>query len=326
MGTLVLALDFGGTKLTAALADTEEISQGQLRWLAHQRALTPPTADALYEYDRMHRLAQTVLDGRQPDAVGISFGGPVEHATGHVRLSHHVAGWENVPLRERFSSRLGVPVTVDNDANIAALGEHHFGAGRGYQDLMYLTISTGVGGGWILGGQPWRGHQSLAGEIGHTVVDPRGPLCLCGKHGCVERLASGPYMAQDAMTYLRDHPDIISPLRGPMVTNDNGLTGRDIAEAAGGGDQVALGILARSGRAVGTGIGHAANLVNPQRFILGGGVTHAGELWWTAVRAAARETALPEIEFDIVPAELGDDAPLWGAVALVYHDLLGHAP
>ncbi len=321
-GPLILALDFGGTKLSAGLADADTVSPDKLTWLAHRRVITPIYADARYEYDRMMKLAWALLDGRTPAAIGISFGGPVDFERGLVRLSHHVEGWEEMRLRDRVSSRFDAPTVVDNDAAIAALGEHRFGAGRGYDDLMYLTVSTGVGGGWVLGGRPWRGHQGLAGEIGHIVVDSRGPVCLCGKRGCVERLASGPYMAQDATAYLRDHPDVVSPLRWPMDNNAGGLTGRDIAEAAAGGDQVARGILARGARAVGTGIGYAANLVNPQRFILGGGVARAGDLWWTAVRAAAREAALPEVEFDVVPALLGDDAPLWGAVALAQGILL----
>lgn len=106
-------------------------------------------------------------------------------------------------LRAEF----GVPVSVDNDANVAALGEHRFGAGQGFSSLLYITVSTGIGGGWILNGHPWRGAEGMAGEIGHMVIDPAGPLCLCGKRGCLERLASGPYIAQQAEEWLRLHPE-----------------------------------------------------------------------------------------------------------------------
>jgi glucokinase len=246
----------------------------------------------------------------------------VDYAAGVVRLSHHVRGWENVPLRDVLEREFGAPAAVDNDANVAALGEHRFGAGRGVADLMYITVSTGVGGGWILGGRPWRGYEGMAGEIGHTVADPAGPLCLCGKRGCVERLVSGPYMAADYVARggnpqgSRAGEQGSGPLSNPLPVGEGMLTGRDVAEAADAGDPAAREILLRGARALGVGIGNAANLINPQRFVLGGGVTKAGEAWWAEVRAAARATALPEVIFDIVPAALGDDAPLWGAIAL----------
>jgi glucokinase len=370
MNDLILALDFGGTKLSAALfgqetsdkereedltqrrEDRKEEKNASWRSLRPWRPLrevlpiyslfdlrrvfTPSDADAEHELAAMLAIAHELLAGRAPAAVGVSFGGPVDYKAGLVRLSHHVRGWENTPLREALEREFGAPAAVDNDANVAALGEHRFGAGRGVEDLMYITVSTGVGGGWILGGRPWRGHGGMAGEIGHTVVDPAGPLCLCGKRGCVERLASGPYMAADFMArggkeeqgsrgageqgredhgrQTTDHG--LSAFRDPSSVVRRPLTGQDVAEAAAAGDLVAMEILLRGAWALGVGIGNAANLINPQRFILGGGVTKAGEAWWAEVRAAAHATALPEVRFDVVPAELGDDAPLWGALAL----------
>ena len=324
--------------------------------------VTPADADAAYELAAMIALARELLGGRQPAAVGVSFGGPVDFARGVVRLSHHVRGWENVPLRDVLAGEFGCPAAVDNDANVAALGEHRFGAGRGVDDLLYVTVSTGVGGGWVLGGRPWRGHGGMAGEIGHTVANPAGPLCLCGKRGCVERLASGPYMAADYGGRVGNPPGgrgedplpnplpggegtpiplppggvrggfggedpLPNPLPGGEGTRTSlpevegtAMTGRDVAEAAAAGDEVARAILLRGAWALGVGLGNAANLINPQRFILGGGVTKAGEAWWAEVRRAAAATALPEVSFDIVPAALGDDAPLWGAIALLTTD------
>ncbi len=308
MNNPILALDFGGTKLSAAVINDVPTNE-RPRWLEVRREFTPGGADATYELAAMLRLARELLGGRMPAAVGVSFGGPVDFSSGTVRLSHHVAGWENFPLQARLRETFGAPAAVDNDANVAALGEHRFGAGRGVADLMYVTVSTGVGGGWVLGGRPWRGHDGMAGEIGHTVVDPAGPLCLCGKRGCVERLASGPYMAAD---YEEERGR-----RGEGEKGGRRMTGKDVAEAAVAGDETARKILLRGAWALGVGLGNAANLINPQRFVLGGGVTKSGKLWWEEVRRAARETALPEVLFDVVPATLGDDAPLWGAVALV---------
>ena len=310
---VTLALDFGGTKLTAGCAATRSVAEGKALWLGQERVFTPADADREHEIDEMMVMAEALLAGQQPRAVGVSFGGPADYERGLVYRSDHVPGWDHTPLQAVLEARWGVPVRIDNDANAAALGEHRFGAGRGYQDLMYVTVSTGVGGGWILGGRLWRGQKGMAGEIGHTVVDGAGPLCLCGKRGCVERLASGPFLAADALAILDAQPQRHSMLRDAGTA----LAARDIAEAAAKGDDMARELIERSAMAVGVGLGNAANLIAPQRFILGGGITKAGELWWQGVRQAARQTALSDLEFDVVPATLGDDAPLWGAVALV---------
>ncbi len=345
MTALLLALDFGGTKLSAALFVSEasrdkgqELSPrrreaqgenefpavplrpGAIALVSSRRIVTPADADATYELAAILALAYDLLDGRAPAAVGVSFGGPVDYARGIVRLSHHVRGWENMPLRDALAREFGSPVVIDNDANVAALGEHRFGAGRGVDDLLYVTVSTGVGGGWVLGGRPWRGHAGMAGEIGHTVADPAGPLCLCGKRGCVERLASGPYMAADYADRVSTPPAGRTEGEQGRKGEGTAMTGKDVAEAAAAGDGVAREILLRGARALGVGLGNAANLINPQRFILGGGVTKAGDAWWAEVRRSAAATALPEVSFDIVPAELGDDAPLWGAIALLIAD------
>lgn len=315
--TLILALDFGGTKLAAAL-----VNIGAREWLRYESRLSPANANASTDLEIMRSLIYSLLQDTKPSAIGVSFGGPVDASTGTVRLSHHVAGWENIPLKDLLEEEFGVSVGVDNDANIAALGEHRFGAGQGYDSLFYMTVSTGVGGGWILNGQPWRGVGGMAGEIGHVVVDPAGPVCLCGKRGCVERLASGPYMAQNAREVLENEPPRRQGrqggevLRGLVGDDLNLLTGQLVSEAAAAGDDVAREVLHKAAWALGVGIGNVANLMNPQRFVLGGGVTKAGEDFWRVLRQVARETALPEVDFEVVPAALGDDAPLWGAVAI----------
>jgi len=308
---LVLALDFGGTKHTAAV-----LAPGERQWQASGRALSPPGADARYDIETMTVLARELLGETRPSAIGVSFGGPVDAAKGMVRLSHHVPGWENTPLREILETDFGAPVSIDNDANVAALGEHRFGAGQGYDSLLYVTVSTGVGGGWILTGQIWHGAEGMAGEIGHTVVDPEGPDCTCGKRGCLERMASGLYIAQRAREWLETQPHRGQFLRTLAENNAEAVTARLVSQAAAQGDALAWEALEVSAWALGVGIGNAANLINPQRFILGGGVTKAGERFWEVIRRVAHETAMPEVHFEIVPAALGDDAPLWGAVVL----------
>jgi glucokinase len=308
---LLLALDFGGTKHAAAV-----LKAGDTQWLDSRRTLSPAHPNATRDLEIMRSLIHELLQGAQPAAIGVSFGGPVEASTGTVRLSHHVPGWENIPLASLLAEEFGVPTYVDNDANVAALGEQRFGAGKGYDSLMYITISTGVGGGWILNGLPWRGAEGMAGEIGHTVVDSQGALCLCGKRGCLERLASGSYIAQQVRETVQQHPDRGQRLFALAGGDLQAITAQLISQAAEEGDELAIESLTHAGWAVGVSIGNTANLINPQRFVLGGGVTKSGTHFWETVRRVARETALPEVNFEIVPAALGDEAPLWGAIAL----------
>ena len=161
--TLILALDFGGTKLAAAT-----VKNGAKEWLDYESRFSPPNGDALTDLEIMRSLIDSVLRGRRPDTIGVSFGGPVDATTGLIRLSHHVPGWENVPLKLILEDDYDAPVSIDNDANVAAVGEHRFGAGQGYDSLFYITISTGVGGGWILNGKLWRSsgcHNWLSSTI-----------------------------------------------------------------------------------------------------------------------------------------------------------------
>ena len=302
MSELILAFDFGGTKLTAASLLVNQLTANTPQWQAHRRVFSPHDGTAQFDINTMIQLGQELLGTQTLVGLGVSFGGPVDYDAGLVRLSHHVPGWENTPLQRILQDAFHAPVQVDNDANVAALGEWRFGAGCGVDSLLYITVSTGVGGGWVLDKRPFRGSAGMAGEIGHTVVDPSGPICLCGKRGCVERLASGPYMAQD--------------LAAKQGVSGEQISGKDVADMAAQGNGDAQRILLRGAWALGTGIGNAANLINPQRIVLGGGVTKSGDLWWKTVRQIAHETALPEVSFDIVPTALADDAPLWGAIAL----------
>ncbi len=300
---LILALDYGGTKHTAALVDAEHMS-GSL-WLAHERVLSPAGADARYDQATMIKLGHALLartSGRL-QAIGVSFGGPVDATTGTVRLSHHVPGWEDTPLGKQLQAEFGVPAAVDNDANVAALGEWRFGAGQGCTSLLYVTVSTGIGGGWVLNGRIYSGADGMAGEIGHIVVRPGGAECVCGKRGCLEIEACGPAIARKLRERLGTNP--------PQP-----ITGESVAQAAQQGNAVAQEVMDEAARLLGVGLGGAINLMNPQRMVLGGGVTKSGERYWRLVRETARFHALPQMRVDIVPAGLGDDAPLWGAVAL----------
>ena len=315
---LILALDFGGTKLSAALLD-----QGQSEWLAQKRALSKAGATAIDDLGLIAELAEHLLAGERPEAIGVSFGGPVNTGKGRVRLSDHVSGWENVPLARWLEERYGAPAAVDNDANVAALGEYCYGAGQGSGSLLYVTVSTGVGGGWILQGRPWRGVDGMAGEIGHTIADLDGPLCYCGQRGCVERLASGPYLADYARDLLEADPQAGSSLLALVDHNPGIITAKEVAQAAAAGDDLAWQALERSAWALGIGLGNAVNFINPERIVLGGGVTKAGERYLAKVYEVARSVARPHARLDLVTAQLGDEAPLWGAVTLAETRLNG---
>jgi glucokinase len=312
----LLALDFGGTKHSAGLVEWPLDGKHPLDWKAHDRIFVPPGVNSQIDIEIILKLAYGLMLGEAPAAVGVSFGGPVNAATNSVILSHHVKGWENIPLGQLLQSQFGCPVCVENDANVAALGEQRFGAGRGCRCMVYMTVSTGVGGGLILDDKIWHGLDSMAGEIGHTVIDPRGPVCLCGKRGCVERYASGRYLAEDARQSLSENKIQSPTLMNLAGGNLSAITGQMVSQAAEQGDPMAIELIDRAAWALGTGIGNLANLINPERFVLGGGVTKSGGRFWQMLRQTARQVALPELSLNIQPAALDDDAPLWGAVVL----------
>lgn len=298
---LYLALDFGGTKHAAAL-----LEPGARAWLDQRRVAAPPGSDGAQDRAVMFALADDLLQAHPGRllAIGVSFGGPVDWAAGRVILSHHVPGWEATPLVEIVRARYGAPVAMDNDANAAALGEWRFGAGQGAASLLYVTVSTGIGGGWVLDGRIYRGADSLAGEIGHLALDPAGPPCVCGKRGCVEAIGSGTNIAR-----LMNERD-----------RRQSWTAADVNAAAEAGDAPARAVMATAARALGQGLGYAITLMNPEQIVIGGGVAGAGPYYWQVLRETAAAYVLPEMRArtarNIGPAGLGGESPLWGAVAL----------
>lgn len=321
---LILALDFGGTKLAAAVA--QAAARVQPRWLGRRQQQVPPAADAGFHLSAMLTLARQLLSEHSGSlaAIGVSFGGPVDPSTGTVRASFHTSGWNDLPpLKQVLQSELGAPVALDNDANAGALGEWRYGAGQGCATLFYITISTGVGGGWIINRKLYQGANGLAGEIGHVVIDPNGPVCGCGRRGCLEALASGPAIARVARERLLADANAGTVLRRLAANDVDALTAEQVSRAASEGDELAQAVLLDAARALGIGIGHVFSVMNPERVVLGGGVTKAGEHYLTTVQRVARAHTLPEMTSEIVLSALGDDAPLWGAFALAQH-LLDH--
>lgn len=243
--------------------------------------------------------------------VGVAAPGPLDPTSGVVYATPNLVGWDDFPLAERLSAVLRLPVLVNNDANLAALGEARFGAGRGFDPLIYLTVSTGVGGGIIQGGRIYQGAHGLAGELGHVIVRAGGPTCNFGHPGCLEALASGTGIARRAGERLAGGAD--STIRD-YVSNGQ-ITALAVARAAAAGDALAGQIYREAGEALGYGIASFLNAYDVARVVIGGGVAQAWPLFeapmWAAVRATTM--AWPRRAVDIVPAELGDNAGLVGA-------------
>jgi glucokinase len=250
--------------------------------------------------------------------VGVSFGGPVGADGRTVRRSMHVPGWEGFALADRLEREFGVPAQIANDADAAALAEHRFGAGRGTRHMLYLTVSTGIGGGVIVDRRLHRGERAWAGEIGHMPLVPDGPPCPCGRRGCLESLASGLSIAREA----RDRIQAQSPIadrRSQTVLSAlpaDQITARDVAAAAAQGDPLARAVWDAAMLWLGMGIAAAANLLDPGRVVIGGGLTRAGPLLLDPVRQVVAARALdPAVE--VVPAALGDEVGVLGGAALL---------
>ncbi|MGB9755058.1 ROK family protein [Roseiflexus castenholzii] len=309
--SLVIGLDFGGTKLAAGLVD---LTHGVV--LARRTIPTPVAAGAPASLDAMLAMARELMDSAPApvQGVGVSFGGPVAADGRTVRFSMHVAGWEQMPLAARIEALLGLPAAVANDGDAAALAEFHFGAGRGVQHLLYLTVSTGIGGGIIIGGRLHRGERAWAGEAGHQTLKPDGPPCPCGRNGCLEALASGLSIAREARLRLRGPDGAFSVL---ATIPPDALTAQHVAEAAAAGDALARAVWDEAMGWLGIGIASAANLLNPGRVVLGGGLTRAGALLFDPVRHVVAQRAM-DPELSIVPAALGDDVGILGGAALLH--------
>ncbi len=314
---LCLALDFGGTKLAAGLVDWHrgEILRQVRCGTTMKRGAGGQITDMLA---LVHGMALSTSEEAALASIGVSFGGPVDATAGIVLQSHHIEGWDNLPLAARLRSEFARPVYMENDANAIALGEYRYGAGRGVDSLVYMTVSTGIGGGVVLGGRLWRGAHGLAGEIGHTVVRPQGPICTCGNHGCLESLASGQSIARRAREALQAGGEG-ERLLGLVDSRPERITAEVVFRAARAGDPLAATVINEVAEDLGLGIAMFCSIVDPARVILGGGVAKAGEQLLAPVRKAFRRYAFPMLVDDvqIVQAAALDDGGLLGAAALV---------
>ena len=303
---VVLALDVGGTKLAAAVVDDAG------RVLGRGRVPSPTGTDPEPLYEALLACAAAALRGAdvQPadlDGVGVAAPGPMVWPSGEVSPLNMPA-WRGFPLRKRLAEEFAADrVLIHNDAIALTVGEHWRGAGTGTANLLGMTVSTGVGGGLILDGRLYHGHSGNAGHVGHVVVEPDGPACACGGRGCLEAIASGPNTVRHALDDgWRPQPGVVAD-------------GVALAAAAAAGDAVALGNVARAGRAVGTAVASCANLLDLEVAAIVGGFSQSGPPFWEPLQQAF--TAHAGFPFAavcrVVPGQLGEAAGLLGAAAFV---------
>ena len=299
----VLGLDIGGTKIAAGVVDTAGA--------VHGFVVAPSDADRGPDdgLERLFELGRTAvgesgLSWDDIDAIGIGCGGPLDAERGVLVAPLHLPGWENVPIVELATAAFDVPGVLDNDATAAAAGEHRYGAGRGTRTMVYLTISTGVGGGVIIDGKLHRGPSGNAGELGHVTVDWHGRVCRgCGRRGCLEAYASGTSIAERA-----DEAGM------------HGASAADVAQAARAGNVVAARVWDETCDALACAITSIANLLEPEIVVLGGGVVRTGDQLLAPVRALVAEQMIgPPVS--IVAAKAGDAVGVVGAAAVAYERL-----
>jgi glucokinase len=222
--------------------------------------------------------------------------------------------WENVPVARQVGGPTHLPVTLLNDAKCAALGELGFGAARGARNMVMITVGTGIGGAFVVDGQLLLGPNGSIGEVGHHTIDPNGPLCGCGNHGCWERFCGRDAIVDRTVRLLqRGRPSALLE----KVDRPGEVTPALVAQAAAGGDALALEVVEETGFYIGVGVANLINIMNPEVFVIGGGIAQAGELLFGPIRrtVAARAVALQAKTARIVPAELGDNAGVMGAAA-----------
>ncbi len=311
----IVGVDLGATQIRAALAD------GAGSVLRRTRCLTLGQEGVEPVMGRIKGAIYEVMgstDRQQVQGIGIVALGLSDPWKGIIVDAPNLSGWRNIPLKALLEEEFGLPVFVGNDANLAALAEQRFGAGQGVSNLIYITVSTGIGGGIIVDNRLLLGAQGMAGEVGHQTIEADGPPCNCGNVGCLEALAAGPAIARCARELIRTG---VGTTIADRVGGDlDKITAREVSQAAQAGDPVAIELFRQAGFYVGVGIVNLLHLFNPSLIVIGGGVTKAGDLLFEPIRATVRQRAmagyLREDPF-IVPATLGDDVGLLGAVALV---------
>lgn len=303
-----IGVDLGGTKMqVGVLRGTESL------WESRE-ASTGQSEDELVEL-LVREIGEAAAARPGVKAVGLGIPATIDHDDG-VALSAVNLPLADLPIRDLISERVGLPVFVDNDANVAALAEYLFGAARGKPTMVMLTVGTGIGGGLIVGGEVFRGSTGAGAELGHTVIQADGPPCQgnCPNHGCVEALASGTALGREGLAAAESAPDSVI---GKLLAEGGKVDGTAVTKAALAGDETAIGVFDLIGGRLGVACTSFANIFQPDAIVVGGGVIAAGDLLLDPARREVRERALtPMNRTPILAALLGNDAGMIGAAAM----------
>ena len=301
---LALGIDFGHRHLRVAVSDLSHTVLAETwREIDVDHSADQGLETAVEFVDEV--LAEAGVDRARVIGVGMGLPAPIDRATGAVQAASILPGWVGVDAAAEASARLGLPVEVENDANLGALAEHAWGAAKGKSEVAYIKVSSGIGAGLVSGGRLQHGVGGTAGEIGHTLIAERGPVCRCGNRGCLETLASTRAIAA-----------LLSASRAEEISS------RRLLELCASGDAAAQRLIGDAGRAIGVAVANLCNLVNPECVIVGGDLSAAGEVLLGPLREEARRNAIPSAadDVEIVAGVLGERAELLGALALVMHE------
>jgi glucokinase len=306
MNDRVVGVDLGATKIALGLIDPDD------RVVAHRRIATDaqdgPRAVVERIAQSVAELGRELPKGKQIAALGICSPGPVDHQTGTLVEPPNLQGLHHAPLRQMLAERLNLPVSLEHDAKAAALGEFHYGAGRGERSMVYIVVGTGVGAAIVADGQLYRGTNNVAGEVGHVTLDRSGGLCACGSRGCVETYTSGPWLARRYVRALqREGQARQRKARGSV-------TGKEVARLAGAGNTLARQVMKEAGEALGVAIAWMAMVLDISLYVVGGSVAKSGDLLLEPARRTVPQCSYPSVSarVRIVATELGEDGPILG--------------
>lgn len=308
-----IGIDVGGTNVKIALVD----DKGSVLYSNS----VPTRAEMGYEYT-VNNIKQAIRDlmsetkAAKIDGIGFDFPGQIDYKNGVVRLAPNIPGWVNIPIAKIIEDEFKIPTRIDNDVHCAALGELKFGAGKGCENFICMTVGTGIGSGIVINEKLVRGASNAAGELGHIKLQMHdGPICGCGDYGCLEAFASGPSIVKMATEYIMSGKST----KYREIANGGEITPFIVAEAAKQGDPVAKRIFTIMGEYIGFGLSSVVNLLNPEKIIIGGGVADAGDILLDPIRETIKKRAMVVAgsAVEVVPAQLGNTAGVIGASLLI---------
>ncbi|MGD2157082.1 MAG: ROK family protein [Anaerolineales bacterium] len=302
-----IAVDIGGTRMRAGSYPSNQQIPLKLKRISTGSSGNDPL-------DELIELIESIwVHDKEILSMGVAAPGPLDLDKGMVLAAPNIPKWVDFPLKKHLEDHFGIPVALGNDANLAALGEWKFGAGQGHRDIVYLTVSTGIGGGVISNNQLIQGARGLASELGHITIEPNGPICSCGKMGHLEAVASGPAIVRWVTKQLS------KGARSIHSSKKDELTARSIAEAARSGDSLSQTAFERAGTYIGRAIADLLHIFNPTAVIIGGGVSQSGDLLMKPIKLSMRKYVFSEHfleDLKVSTASLGDDVGLLGALTI----------